>query len=242
MGDLLVKRSLIFQGEEGNFRIPVLTFVIRSRDLTILFDTGFDSRKKYQHPPMDQLFQSESNYLSNQLRALGIQTKEIDAVVLSHLHYDHAGFLSEFRGTGVPILVQKEELTHAFYGSWGERQRHSFRREDFDYQDLEYILIEGDYKVANGIEILKLPGHTIGIQGLLVDTPSGGSVLFTSDCLYTFENFGPPKKFPGIMLNQDQWASSAERIRLISKGGTEIYPGHDPAFYAKKQFAPYVYR
>ena len=83
--------------------------------------------------------QDETNILPNQLKSLGLEPKELDAVVVSHLHFDHAGFLHIFKNTGIPVLVQESELLNAYYPDWAERQRQVFKREDFDFMDLEYF-------------------------------------------------------------------------------------------------------
>jgi N-acyl homoserine lactone hydrolase len=242
-GYLDMPRTILFgAGAEGRVNAPVVGFLVKRGDLTVLYDTGYDSRTKYVKAPTAKLMQNETNFLPNQLKSLGLEPKNIDAVVVSHLHFDHAGFLHVFRNTGVPVLVQETELQNAYYPDWAERQRQAFKREDFDFMDLDYFELKGEYKIDNGLEIVHLPGHTPGIQGLLAEMENGKRCIFTSDAVYTLENYGPPRKLQGFDWNPDEWGNSVEKIRMISKlRRAELYPGHDAEFYKTKKFAPHVY-
>jgi glyoxylase-like metal-dependent hydrolase (beta-lactamase superfamily II) len=242
-GYLDMPRTILFGNDaEGRVNAPVVGFLVRRRDLTILYDTGYDSSKKYERPPRAGLIQGEENFLPNQLKALGLQPSNVDAVVVSHLHFDHAGFLHIFRNTGVPILIQESELRNAYYPDWAERQRQAFKKEDFDFLDLEYFELKGEYHIDNGLELIHLPGHTPGIQGLFAEMDNGKRCIFTSDAVYTLENFGPPRKLQGFDWNVDAWGNSVERIRMISRlRHAELFPGHDAEFYKTKKFAPHVY-
>jgi N-acyl homoserine lactone hydrolase len=232
-------RSIIIKGEtEERIRVPVVAFVIRSRDLTLLFDTGVDSRKRdFTSKPGRVTFeQQESNYLQSQLRTLGIEPNAIDAVIISHLDGDHAGFLYTFRKTRTPILIQEREVREA-------REHGSQRKkEDFDFPDLEYHEIDGDYVIDRGLELMLLPGHKIGLQGLYMETEKGRRAIFASDACYTMQNFGPPAKEESTPWNAGIWHKSLERIRLMMKlRKAELFPGHDPEFYSSKKYAPFVY-
>ncbi|WP_338598974.1 N-acyl homoserine lactonase family protein [Sulfolobus tengchongensis] len=231
------KSILIADAGNEMVKVPIVGVVIKKKDLKILFDTGPDIRKKY--PIMTRLntTQTERNLLYNQLKLIGLEIKDIDLVVVSHLHYDHAGFLAEFKRT--PILVQKDELRYAYYPDWYYRE--VYNRQDFDYYDLEYITINGDYKIEDGIEIISLPGHTPGTQGLIVAASNGGAI-FTSDALYTLENLIPVKRKQGLDWSTGLWGESVDRIKLTSKlKKLEIFPGHDEKFYSTKEFAPRMY-
>lgn len=56
---------------------------------------------------------SESQKLPAAIKATGNDIKDVKAVVIGHLHLDHAGGLEHFMGTDVPIYVHEEEFKHA---------------------------------------------------------------------------------------------------------------------------------
>ena len=50
---------------------------------------------------------------------------------------------------------------------------------------LNYKIIEGDYEVVPGVQVLYTPGHSPGHQSLFIETEQSGSVLLTIDASYT---------------------------------------------------------
>lgn len=86
----------------------------------ILYETG--PGKNYPEvwgPQLSDVF-ARVNYapeqeLEAQIATTGHSIKDVKAVVMGHLHLDHAGGLEHFKGTDVPIYVHEEELKHAFY-------------------------------------------------------------------------------------------------------------------------------
>lgn len=55
----------------------------------------------------------KTNKLPEAIEAAGYDIKDVSAIVMGHLHLDHAGGLEHFRGTNVPIYVHEEEFKHA---------------------------------------------------------------------------------------------------------------------------------
>lgn len=86
----------------------------------ILFETGpGEAYPEVWGPPINDIFgrvdYSPEHELEAALAKSGHSIKDIKAVVMGHLHIDHAGGLEKFSGTDVPIYVHEEELKHAFY-------------------------------------------------------------------------------------------------------------------------------
>lgn len=86
----------------------------------ILYETG--AGKDYPEvwgAPLNDIF-ARVNYVADQelgtaVAKTGHNMKDIKAVIIGHLHLDHAGGLEDFAGTDVPIYVHELELKHAFY-------------------------------------------------------------------------------------------------------------------------------
>src|SRR5262249_56809479 len=86
--------SGLFYGERSpeRVRIPITCYLIQAADTTILFDTGLSPRAVpglVRHDPLARF--GEEDLLVHRLDAIGLEPKDVDMVVLSHLHFDHAG-------------------------------------------------------------------------------------------------------------------------------------------------------
>src|SRR6056297_2534093 len=97
-------------------------FVIETPERTILWDTGShpEAGDGYWPAPLYEAFahvDAAEHTLEGDLADAGFDLGDIDAVVMSHLHLDHAGGLENFAGTDVPIYVHREELPFAYYSA-----------------------------------------------------------------------------------------------------------------------------
>ncbi|KAJ8117605.1 hypothetical protein OPT61_g1250 [Boeremia exigua] len=105
-----VRRSLVM----------IAALILHPTEGLILFEAG--AGKDYPDvwgPQLNDIFTRE-NYVEDQeldaaIRKTGNDIKDVKAVIMGHLHLDHAGGLEHFRGTGVPIYTHELELKHAFY-------------------------------------------------------------------------------------------------------------------------------
>ena len=86
----------------------------------ILFETGAGpDYPEVWGAPQNDLFARVDYTPDHELPAAiaktGHNIKDIKAVIMGHLHIDHAGGLQYFKGTDIPIYVHELELKHAFY-------------------------------------------------------------------------------------------------------------------------------
>lgn len=113
-----------------------------------------------------------------QLESAGYAPEEVDYVVMTHLHSDHAGHIDTF--PDAEFLVQKRELR---YANWPVPVQDVFYLEgDFDVlrsDDYDITPLEGSYDVFGdgAIRTMPTPGHTPGQQSVVVELPSGTAVL-----------------------------------------------------------------
>ncbi|MEC3437717.1 MBL fold metallo-hydrolase, partial [Bacillus cereus] len=91
---------------------------------------------------------------------------------------------------------------------------------------LNYKIIEGDYEVVPGVQLLYTPGHSPGHQSLFIETEQSGSVLLTIDASYTKENFEDEVPFAGF--DPELALSSIKRLKeVVKKEKPIIFFGHD---------------
>ena len=210
----------------------VWNHVVETPEMTILWDTGSqpEAADRYWPEPLFEAFahvDAAQHTLSDDLGAVGYSLEDIDAVVMSHLHLDHAGGLYNFDGTDVPIYVHREELPFAYFSAKTDEGSIAYLASDFDH-DLNWQVVHGDsYHLTDGVELLHLPGHTPGLLGALVDRPDD-PLLVVGDEAYVEANYAGQPMATGLLWNNGAWKESLERCRDIQRQtGAEVLLGHD---------------
>jgi len=179
-----------------------------------------------------------------QLRKRGIETSEVGAVVMTHLHYDHASAISEFPDT--PIVVSEAEWVEATTTRQpmmqGYRPAHydfvfDYRTVDFGRGDISSYASFGrtfDLFGDGSVRLAFTPGHTVGHMCVICHLRERDFVI-GGDCVYTqaqLEGNAPPPPRPADMHN---WRRSLQELKLYRSQFPDavITPGHDPDFYAR---------
>ena len=235
------ERSGLFYGELSGERvqIPVTCYLIRSSDTTILFDTGFSPRAIPGLLRTDPLACfTDEDLLVHRLDSLGLEPASVDLVVLSHLHYDHAGGAALFQDS--ELIVQQDEYSYAHYPA--SCFASFYYRKNFDLPDYRWRLLDGDAELVPGITALRSDGHTPGHQSLLVELPQTGPVILAGDCCYWQQSIDRETP-PGVVWDPTRAMHSIKRLKTIARlMGGRIFPSHDPAFWAKTVKSPDAYR
>jgi N-acyl homoserine lactone hydrolase len=160
------------------------------------------------------------------LESVHLTPDRIDIVIQTHLHFDHC--YNTRKCTRAKVVVQESELAFArnpapFGGLY---------RRDL-YEGLNFEVVRGDTRIAEGIDLLSVPGHSAGGQAVRVSTEKG-NVLISGLCGIQ-ENFHPRNPhpmagegqvvLPGIMLDALKAFNSIIRMKEL---GDTILPLHDP--------------
>ncbi|MFB6172302.1 MAG: N-acyl homoserine lactonase family protein [Haloarculaceae archaeon] len=213
---------------------PVYNLVIDHPAGTILWDTGSHPEAGDGHwPPwLYEAFEhvdAADHRLDDDLAAAGWTVDDIDYVIQSHLHMDHAGGLAAFEGTDVPVFVHRDELEFAYYSVATGEGSAGYVREDFD-RDLNWQVVHRDReRHFEGVEFIRLRGHSRGLMALKVDLDGYGTLLFTSDVVEVAENYerGRPPG-PGILWDREHWFESLHRLQeLERRHDAELVYGHE---------------
>jgi glyoxylase-like metal-dependent hydrolase (beta-lactamase superfamily II) len=204
--------------------IDYFVWVIRDKERTIVVDTGFDhpaaqarGRKLLQHPVEG-------------LRTIGVGPADVRDVVITHLHYDHAGNLGAF--PNARFHLQDSEIEYAT-GRCMCRQR---LRYPFDVEDVVTMIgrvyagrvnfIDGNAGIAPGISLHHVPGHTRGLQCVRVET-ARGPVVLASDAAHFYANMERQNPFP-ILVDVAAMMESWRKLAELAGDERRIVPGHDP--------------
>jgi glyoxylase-like metal-dependent hydrolase (beta-lactamase superfamily II) len=212
----------------------VYNLVIDHPDGTILWDTGCHPEAGDGHWPGGlydafPAIDAHQHRLDDDLAEAGYDIGEIDYVIQSHLHMDHAGGLEFFDGTDTPIFVHEAELKYAYFSAKTGEGNAGYVLDDFDH-DLNWNVIYRDNVAPfEDIEFLHLPGHTPGLLGLRVELEDAGTLIFTSDLADSADNYERMQPMgPGLIWDRRSWFDSLRRIHdLERRTDAEVVFGHD---------------
>lgn len=222
------------------FEFPIYTVFIDHPEAKILFDTacnpnsmGDNGRWINQTQKAFPYTADESCYLPNRLEQINIDPSEVDYVVASHLHLDHAGCLEYF--TNATVIVHDDELNGTMQTYARNQKAGAYIWADIDAwikNDLTWKTIkpyEDNLEIVQGVKVLNFgSGHAWGMIGLEVETQELGTLILASDAIYTQESMGDILKPPGILYDSVGWAKSVEKIkRLAKEKNAQIWFGHD---------------
>ena len=176
--------------EKNRIELALNCLLIRDAKRTVLVETGMGDRWS----PKDKEIYALRNEpgLPAALERLEVRAASVDAVILTHLHFDHAGGATRLEGSGESVpafpnatyFIQKSEWS--FARDLNERTRASYRKDDFEPLERagRLKLVEGEMEIFPGVSVIPLPGHTPGLQGVLI-RGGGRSLLYPSDMVPT---------------------------------------------------------
>jgi N-acyl homoserine lactone hydrolase len=188
-------------------------FLIKGDGRCILVDTGCDAAS-YAAGPMPPV--EDVSSLEQNLSRFDLGFDDIDAVILTHLHFDHVAFLNRF--AHCPVFVQERELRNAlnpnpyFAGLYVP----AF------FKDAKFELIDGDMMLFPGIEVALVPGHSAGAQAVIVETKEGRAAISGFCCVAG--NFDKNNvAIPGIHEDVHQAYDSMQKLLGLAD---IIFPNH----------------
>jgi glyoxylase-like metal-dependent hydrolase (beta-lactamase superfamily II) len=199
-------------------------WIIRRGAASFLVDTGFaqpaaDRRRRDLHRnPIDSL------------RLVGVDPEKVTDVIVTHLHYDHAGNLDR-----LPLAkfhLQDRDVAYAT----GRSMCHHTQRHPFDLENIQTMLAhiyseraifhDGDDELLPGLTLHRVGGHSAGLQIVRVFTRRGWVVL-ASDAAHLYANFEQRRPFP-IVYNIAEMLEGFNLLYRLADSPHHIIPGHDP--------------
>lgn len=217
--------SFIFDdNHDAPHAMDYFMWVLRNGDQVILVDTGYDAEEGAARDRPIRMDPAAA------LKPLGITPEAITQVIVTHLHYDHAGGLHLF--PNATLHMQATEMAYAT----GPCMCHDTLRMPYTAGHIceavqrlyagKVIFCDGTAQIAEGVSVHRIGGHSRGLQCVRVKTSSGWLVL-ASDASHYYENFMLGKPFPIVVDLQDMLDGFATLQRLASRPELVI-PGHDP--------------
>ena len=200
-------------------------WVLDSGERQIVVDTGYDAEeaRRRDRPILRDPAQA--------LTALSLNAETVDTVIITHLHYDHAGGLNRY--PAAKFHLQASEMAFATGPCMCDPDVQApFTAEHVcDMVRHVYsgrvVFHQGDAEVAPGVTVHRVGGHSSGLQAVRVMT-ANGPVCLASDAAHYYENFEDRRLFP-IVFDKAEMVRGFDLIQTLAGGDARrVIPGHDP--------------
>ena len=221
------------QHENEMIKSPISAILIEHPVLgNILYDTGNSPffSKEYSKYVLDTYPIPEFISIESALKEKGLTLADINMIIISHLHFDHAGGLRYFVGTQAikNVFVSETELKNAYFQTMTDRGG-VYIKSLLAVDGIVYKPVEEDMQLADDIGIFIQNSHTPGVMGLLLKTKSKGNIIVTSDTIYTAESYDKELP-PGSPINKTkkEFYDNLKKIKdMKQKYSAELLFGHD---------------
>jgi len=218
--------------EKNRIRMRANSLLVRARGKNILIETGNGTKLD---PKLKAIYKvRDGDPLTEAMHDAGVQATEIDVVINTHLHFDHAGGNTHVvNGRAVPTfqraryIVQKNELAHAFEPT--ERDRASYFPENYQpiIDSEQWDLVDGATEILPGISVEKVPGHNADLQAVKLQG-GGKTLVFVADLLPTRHHIPLPWIMAYDLYPLQSLETKRKWVPQILKEGWIVVFGHDP--------------
>jgi glyoxylase-like metal-dependent hydrolase (beta-lactamase superfamily II) len=199
-------------------------YLIEHPEGTVAFDTGV-SREVIEDPEnygpegaphmvdfVEGVEMGPGDEPASMLGEIGYEPDEIDYVVMSHLHTDHAGNIDAF--SNAEVIVQADELDYARDPTAPAQGLFYLDGDLAALDDADVTTVSGGYDVFGdgAVRTIPTPGHSPGHQSLRVELPEAGTVILAADVANHRDGY-EMEFMPSFVWSLDDGVRSARRIR-----------------------------
>ncbi|GAB4365262.1 MAG: MBL fold metallo-hydrolase [Calditrichia bacterium] len=223
--------------DKNRIEMALNTLLLVGNGHVILIDTGIGDKFSEKFAEIYAIDHSRHSLLKS-LANHNIQPEDVTDVILTHLHFDHAGGATYYDADGALKLrfpnashyVQKKQLEWAQRGF--EKDRASYLKENIEplMKSDNLKILDGPQKLFDGVEILLSDGHTIAQQLVLISGEEG-KLLYAGDLIPLSAHV----PLPWVMAYDLNPVKTIEEKRSILKRAVEenwmVFFEHDPRIY-----------
>lgn len=210
----------------------MIVWLVRGPGIVALVDSGPGTPEMVMQKFGRTLEQSLDETPAAALARFDLTPEDVDVIVQSHLHWDHSLGLVDGTFPNAEIYLQRAELQYALAPYPPHRRLYDpatlrTLAPTFDRELAKVRLLHGDFSLAGGLDVLLTPGHTPGIQTLMVETERG-VIGIVSDNVpldqgrsgLSYEDWIPP----GVHVDLNEWYSSMAKVSALADF---VVPAHD---------------
>jgi len=222
--------------ERNRIALGLHPLLVRAGGRTILIDAG--AGDKYAAKELEIYQFDARDQLASSMAAAGVRPEDVDVVIATHLHWDHAGgFTTRRNGRLLPRFPRARHIVRR--GEWdvathpNERTHASYVADDFvPLAEAGLIdFVDEDAEIVPGIRVERTGGHTAHHQIVRLES-AGHSAVFAADLVPTLAHLDPP-----WIMGYDLYPLEAleAKKRIVAEaiaGEYVIFFEHDPAIRA----------
>lgn len=180
--------------EKNQIELPTEPILIQYQGKNMLLDTGVGFNKLNEKQLRNYGVTQESA-LTSSLDELGLTATDIDYVLMSHLHFDHAGGLTEWQDDVLVPAFPKAKV-YVSQIEWDEmrepniRSRNTYWKDNWEPIVDQVVTYEDQIEIMPGIEMIHTGGHSNG-HAILKFTQNGETILHMGDIMPTHAHQNP---------------------------------------------------
>ena len=227
----------------ATLEVPYFFFLIQHAGHNVLFDTGAhpatitDAAAHFGGSTGEwSLDMKPGDDAVSLLAQVSVTPADVSHVVMSHLHYDHAGGLCQF--PHATVHIHRAELPFAFWPPVYQLDPPAYLRHEYEAVERWHEL-HGECDILGDGRLIAFPtpGHTAGHQSLLVHLESGPVVL-TGDAAYDLDKMRA-RRLPSVLWSPDAMVASWERLEALERSlGATLLVTHEIDYSTRRRLAP----
>jgi N-acyl homoserine lactone hydrolase len=251
-GPLATLRGLgVFTPRSKFYWAPVPIFLIEHPGAgPFLVDTGLDPRlidnaRESVGAVAARLYtvrMTAEQAASELVRSAGVDPGAIELIVMTHMHFDHAGGVAQF--PAATFAVSGEEWRVANDKGPMQGYHHNYFHPEFAWRTIDYgdggaVSFESftrsiDLFGDGSVRLVSTPGHSMGHQSLILRLAGGRECLLCGDAAYEIATIHDTV-VPTLMADEQLFRRSLSELQqyLEPRPTAVVIPGHDPAAWAE---------
>jgi glyoxylase-like metal-dependent hydrolase (beta-lactamase superfamily II) len=221
--------------ERNRIRLALRPLLVVAGDDRVLIDTGIGDKWDSKNTDIYRIEHTDT--IESSLARAGFKPEDVTKVVLTHLHFDHAGAATKLDSTGKPVprfpnaryYVQQREWDLALNPN--RRSRAAYLPDNFlPLQEAGQLeLIDGDFQLGLGLELVLTGGHTPGHQVVMLRS-SGGTAIYWGDLIPTRSHIATPYIMGYDLLPLETMEQKEKLVQQAIAGKWLSFFEHDPDF------------
>lgn len=221
--------------ERNRIRLATNCLLIESKAKRAIIETGNGTKWGDKET---NIFAFEHNgTMKESLEAYNTATDDLDFVINTHLHFDHAGGNTFHDGdetlptfNKAKYIMSEDDLNEARVAN--ERNRGSLRSDDFEplFENASVELIKGagDAEVMPAVKLLHAPGHTQGHRVALIGDDGGEQALFMADLVPTAGHVSLPSIMAFDMEPMVTLETKKKWLKAAAENKWTVFLYHEP--------------